>query len=83
MYDILMDQSGWIVIWLIIYLPMTIYLVNRILKNKYFSFRKKKVYLILTCSMPFITLLLYAIESNRALKKRYSPKSKENNSIVA
>jgi hypothetical protein len=83
MYDVLMDQLGWIVICLIFYLPITIYLVNRILKNKYFSSKKKKVYLILTCFMPLIILLLYSIESNRALKKRYSPKSKDNNSIVA
>ena len=70
MDDLLLDIG----ITFLIYIPIVIYCVKRVMNNKNISLKKRKLYLILTIINPLIGMLFYSIESNKKLKENYSPK---------
>ncbi len=82
----LLKQSNFLLeigITLAIYIPVVIYLVNRIIDNKYISTKRKKIYIVLTCINPLFGLLFYHWEANKRLKEKYSSKPKDRNGIIA
>lgn len=58
-------------------------IVVKIKENKYIPPRRKKIYIIVTCIVPFVGILLYYNESNRRIREKYSSKfiEKKNNII--
>jgi hypothetical protein len=64
--------------YILIEIPILIYVVNRIMNSKNISSKRKKVYIIFACIMPLFALLFYHMESNRRIREKYSSKSSEN-----
>lgn len=69
---LLLEISG--VVIFAIYVLVVIWLIKRILNNKYISSNRKIVYIVLTCINLFLGLLFYYLEANKRLRERYSAK---------
>ncbi len=68
-------EIGSAIFFFAIYILVVIWLIRRILSNKYITSDKKTIYIVLTCINIFLGLLFYHLESNKRLRKRYSAKN--------
>jgi hypothetical protein len=72
-----------IVVFILIDVPIVIYVVKRIMDSRNISPERKKIYLVLACIVPLFALLFYHMESNRRIREKYSSKSGNNSRITA